>query len=176
MKLVYITLTVIAVAAGILTYVFLNTEKVIEKIVESPDEAETMNNDNDEIAEDVEVIVGNIPSSEEVAEEFADDMPENKVKKAMHHMSHQKITADRKWGKIFITEGRIKRLIDVVEANEYENKTIYLSILERWESGDFSRADEDHNTIWKLQGGTIGRATGLMTEEEENRYIKEHFE
>ncbi|WP_408640759.1 DUF6241 domain-containing protein [Salipaludibacillus keqinensis] len=49
-------------------------------------------------------------------------------------------------------------------------------MLERWEEGDFSQADDDHNAIWRLQGGTKGYAEGLLTEEEEKQYIENTFD
>ncbi|MDX1771457.1 MAG: DUF6241 domain-containing protein, partial [Planococcaceae bacterium] len=44
-----------------------------------------------------------------------------------------------------------------------------------WEEDDFSRVDEDHNIIWSLQNGTVGRATGILTYEEELRFISKYF-
>ncbi|MFC0560742.1 DUF6241 domain-containing protein [Halalkalibacter alkalisediminis] len=48
-----------------------------------------------------------------------------------------------------------------VEENEYINETTYLGILSRWSIGDFSREVHDYDSIWQLQGGTIGKSTGL---------------
>ncbi|MFV8828220.1 DUF6241 domain-containing protein [Alkalihalobacterium sp. APHAB7] len=42
--------------------------------------------------------------------------------------------------------------------------------------GDFSQAVYDHNVIWEIQGGTVGKATRLLTEEEEREYIQMYFE
>ena len=43
-------------------------------------------------------------------------------------------------------------------------------------SSDFSQVDQDHNTVWRLQGGTIGEATGILTPKEEQAYIESHKE
>ncbi|WP_268872885.1 DUF6241 domain-containing protein [Neobacillus fumarioli] len=51
----------------------------------------------------------------------------------------------------------------------------YKDILERWAAGDFSQIDKDHNTIWDLQGGTIGKATGMATPKEEMAFIEKNF-
>ncbi len=72
---------------------------------------------------------------------------------------------------------RIERLIEVVELNKdkYEHDELYLQILNRWKNNDFSQADKDHNAIWTLQGGNVGRATGVLTFEEEKEFIKKHY-
>lgn len=91
----------------------------------------------------------------------------------IHGMSHQKVKADQKWGFYEINSTRIQWLLDGLEVAETQltNPDIYRNILERWNNGDFSKADEDHNTIWKLQGGTIGAADGILSPEEEQTYI-----
>ncbi len=50
------------------------------------------------------------------------------------------------------------------------NEDVYRDILERWADGDFSRVDQDHNAIWNMQNGTIGKATGILNAEEEKVY------
>lgn len=74
----------------------------------------------------------------------------------------------KKWGSIEPTQGRIARLLEVVQENRdvYENSGLYLSILERWQENVFSNVVENHNKIRNLQNGTIGKATRLLTEEE----------
>lgn len=106
---------------------------------------------------------------------FPMEMGEAGVQDAIHHMSHQKVYADVKWGRLEITEERIDRLLEVIEANNYRHESLYLEILRRWEAGDFSKAVEDHNSIWRLQGGTIGEAQRLYTPEEEEAYVEENF-
>lgn len=114
---------------------------------------------------------------EPIEEEFPLDMEERLVQRAVHRMSHQKVYADKKWGALLITEERIERLLEVVNTNKtsYNHASIYIDILERWKEGDFSRADKDHNAIWDLQGGTIGRATRILDNKEEQDYIEETF-
>nr|WP_239585879.1 DUF6241 domain-containing protein [Bacillus mesophilus] len=92
-------------------------------------------------------------------------------------MSHQKVKADEKWGTIRITPERISRLIQIVELHKSElnHADLYLRILTRWANDDFSQADKDHNAIWKLQNGNIGEATRVLTPQEEQKFIKKHF-
>lgn len=113
-----------------------------------------------------------------VAEEFPLDMSEEKIRDAIHGMSHQKVKAEKKWGFIPLTSQRVKRLIEVVKENQstYKNSTTYLEILERWANNDFSQVDKDHNTIWELQNGNVGRATGILSHEEEMEFIQEYYD
>ena len=76
-----------------------------------------------------------------------------------------------------MTQERIERLIEVVEGNKssYNDSKLYLEILNRWADNDFSRADKDHNAVWSLQGGNVGRAKGIISFEEEKDFIKEHY-
>lgn len=113
-----------------------------------------------------------------VETEFPFTMEESEVQDAIHSMSHQKVEAKPKWGFLPMTDERINRLIDVVGHNksEYgESTEVYLNILIRWSNNEISRVDQDHNIIWSMQGGTIGRATGILTPEQELAYIKKHF-
>lgn len=112
-----------------------------------------------------------------IEEEFPSAMPEHAVQSAIHGMSHQKVHAEDKWGFLPMTQERIERLIVVVEANKksYNNPETYLKILNRWSKSDFSHADFDHNLIWDLQDGTVGRAYGTLSIEEERDFIKKHF-
>lgn len=112
-----------------------------------------------------------------IAEEFPLNMTEKEVMNAIHSMSHQKVIADKKWGAIPLTTERVNRLIEAVEGNRsgYANSKLYLDILTRWANGDFSRVDSDHNAIWNLQGGTVGKATGIASPQEEKEFIEEKF-
>ncbi len=125
-----------------------------------------------------EVIEIKEEKAEPVEKEFPDDMTEYAVQDAIHGMSHQKVRAEDKWGFIPLTAERVNRLIAVVEKNKdkYEKSTLYLGILNRWKNNDFSQADLEHNAIWDLQHGTIGKATGILTPEEEKAFIEEHFD
>lgn len=110
-----------------------------------------------------------------VTEEFPSSMEEYGVQEAIHAMSHQKVKAEDKWGFLPMTQVRINRLIEVVEANNYISGIVYLDILNRWLSSDFTRADKDHNVIWDLQEGSIGKASRVLSANEERKFIKEHF-
>ncbi|CAM4204320.1 DUF6241 domain-containing protein [Lacicoccus alkaliphilus] len=99
--------------------------------------------------------------------QFADDL---------HHMTHQKVTASQKWGHLEITDERIEEMYETAEASDYTYRDFYMRALEAWMEGDFSNAVQVHNTIWNEQNGNVGKARGLMTEEEEREYKERHFE
>ncbi|MDN3019749.1 DUF6241 domain-containing protein [Paenibacillus sp. BSR1-1] len=116
-------------------------------------------------------------NSEEIAKDFPSNMSEDDIRDAIHLMSHQKVVADKKWGAIPLTKKRVNRLLEVVKENQanYKNTDIYYSILKRWAKGDFSRVDEDHNEIWDLQEGTVGKAKRIASSKEERDFIEENF-
>lgn len=45
---------------------------------------------------------------------------------------------------------------NILNGSTFETKEELLAIAERWINKD------DHNYFWKLQGGNIGKATGVM--------------
>lgn len=136
----------------------------------------------------VSVSVGTVPTGEKVVQvheqtkkvnrEFSFSMSENDIQQAIHNMSHQKVLADKKWGALPLTPERVKRLLQVVETNkkEYENADIYLNILKSWEKGDFNYVVMNHNAIWELQGGTVGKAYSQAYPEEEMEFIQENYD
>jgi hypothetical protein len=110
-----------------------------------------------------------------IEEELPGEMKEKQVQDVIHQMSHQKIKAEKKWGFIPLTRERVDRLIEIVNINQYEHGDVYLDILKEWKEGNFTYIDGDHNTIWVLQDGNVGKATGVLTMEEEMEYIKQHY-
>ncbi|TDL80958.1 DUF6241 domain-containing protein [Peribacillus frigoritolerans] len=113
-----------------------------------------------------------------IEEEFPMNLSEISVQDAIHGMSHQKIRAKDKWGFIPLTAERVERLTAVVESNinVYKHANVYYDILSRWSKNDFSMVDEDHNAIWEMQNGNIGKATGILSVEQEREFIEKHFE
>jgi Family of unknown function (DUF6241) len=99
-------------------------------------------------------------------------LSENLVQQYIHAMSHQKVQAKEKWSFFKITDERIDFLFNQLEINKYEHENLYESILKSWKEGDFSEADIHHNRVWKLQEGTIGEATGVLSPEAEETYLQ----
>lgn len=93
----------------------------------------------------------------------------------IHKMTHQKVKAQVKWGSLEITEERINNMLTTAEESVYQYKDFYIETLSAWQRGDFTNAVQVHNVIWKSQDGSIGIATGLLTEREEMEYKAQHF-
>ncbi|WP_226585034.1 DUF6241 domain-containing protein [Halobacillus litoralis] len=99
-------------------------------------------------------------------------LTDGKYKDYIHFMSHQKVKADKKWGFIEIHPDRINWLLSGLDQVELRHEDVYKNILTKWQNGDFSTADNDHNQIWNLENGTVGKATGLLSITEEAEYIE----
>ncbi|WP_213810490.1 DUF6241 domain-containing protein [Jeotgalicoccus sp. WY2] len=91
-------------------------------------------------------------------------------------MTHQKVKAEIKWGSLEITKERINNMLTTAEKSDYQYKDFYIETLSAWQQGDFTNAVQVHNVIWKSQDGSIGIATGLLTEKEEMEYKAKHFD
>lgn len=148
-----------------------SAEEQPEKTTETSNETETVpavaqEKDNEE-TEDLNPFGDNVQP---------EDMTVIDTEDYIHEMSHQKVVADVKWGFYEITDDRIDWLLEVVQQKDFPNKKVYEGILTRWKKDDFSNIVEDHNSIWRLQGGTIGKATGVLSEEEEQAYISNNKE
>jgi hypothetical protein len=102
------------------------------------------------------------------------ELTDKEYQKYIHGMAHQKVKADEKWTFFEIHPARISWLLEHVETNELEHENVYKNILSRWSKGDFSNAVHDHNAIWEMQRGTVGKATRVLSPEEESTYLKEN--
>ncbi|MEK6266541.1 MAG: DUF6241 domain-containing protein [Clostridium sp.] len=87
------------------------------------------------------------------------------VYREVHTMANSIVIANDVWGQKAITKENISALSDEIQEEDYESdvKTQLLAILNRWNTGNFSQADEDHNYVWEKLGGSTGRATGVDT-------------
>ncbi|RLQ97512.1 DUF6241 domain-containing protein [Falsibacillus albus] len=101
---------------------------------------------------------------------------EGEVLDIMNQMTHQKIKASDKWGAVEMTDEHIQQVKEVVEKSDFKHRDLLLSILNKWSAGDFSTVDEDHNKVWLLQHGNIGRAYGILSKEQEQQFIENNFE
>lgn len=89
--------------------------------------------------------------------------PEEKVYDIMHRMANTKIIAenDKIWGELPIDSDSLGDIRDLVSEIDYPDRNYLLEVINRWEDGDFSQADEEHNYFWTKLGGTIGKAIGV---------------
>ncbi|MEK5101644.1 DUF6241 domain-containing protein [Cytobacillus sp. FSL M8-0252] len=75
-----------------------------------------------------------------------------------------------------MSEQAIEEVKKTIENNQFEHEEELLTILDKWCKEDFSNVDNDHNYFWSLQNGTIGKATGILSPEEEEAFIEKYFE
>ncbi|PLR67062.1 MULTISPECIES: DUF6241 domain-containing protein [Bacillaceae] len=157
---------ILACCAGI-TFLILN-DMILQKPVQTEEQVSKVINESADKLNEVDL-------SKNPFQDGMDTISEDQIQKYLHGMSHQKVEAKDKWSHYEITEERILYLIKQIESDaDIEHSDLYLDILSRWLKNDFSRADKDHNAIWSLQGGTIGKATGILSEEEEMQYLTEN--
>ena len=135
--------------------------------------------DEDRISEVAEGIVQQEETTEDVeaSEQEEGEMKEGEVQTYLHRMTHQKIVAEEKRGAIEMSPQNIQNMLTIVRENagNYEHSDFYEESLTAWEQGDFSNAVTVHNTIWNWHDGTVGKATGLMTPQQEADYVNENF-
>ena len=74
-----------------------------------------------------------------------------------------------------MSEANIDELIEILEAKHYKSDDRIMMIAMKWKEGDFSKVHSDHNYFWRLKGGTIGVAYGIMSPEEEAEFVKNNF-
>ncbi|HET7579880.1 MAG TPA: DUF6241 domain-containing protein [Bacillales bacterium] len=105
------------------------------------------------------------------------DWTETKIMRTLHEMTHQKIESIQKWGAVPMTLENVKAMIAIVKQrkNKLDHYDKYMNMLKMWKQGDFSKAALQHNELWRLEGGTVGKAVGLLSEPEEAIYIRQHF-
>ncbi|WP_051314911.1 DUF6241 domain-containing protein [Alteribacter aurantiacus] len=169
-------LLIFTVIVGFSTNYWLDAQH--EANLEETAEAAELTEDHKPVKKEEPLVIEDIvkvPTVDELRERYPFSMEEERMQEVIHHMSHQKVHSSPKWGHILITGETVNHLLKVVERNSYTHEAIYHGILSRWSEEDFSKAVEDHNSIWRLQGGTVGRATRLMTKEEERVYVERHF-
>ena len=129
-----------------------------------------------EVSADTDTDTASAETDETNGEQTA-DMEEGKLQTYLHQMTHQKIVADKKRGAIEMSEENIANMLKIVKENKehYRHGDFYEETLVAWQNGDFSNAVTVHNTIWNWHNGSVGRATGLMSAEQEAEYVKKNF-
>ena len=111
----------------------------------------------------------------EFAESVPKDASENALWAMMHKMTHQKVVASEKWGLIRMNDESIAKAEEILLASDFNSREDLLQIIERWKNGQFDQVDEEHNFIWGMQGGSIGEARGILTEQQEQEFIENNF-
>ncbi|MEI5906974.1 DUF6241 domain-containing protein [Bacillus spongiae] len=100
---------------------------------------------------------------------------QEEVIEIMHNMTHQKVKAEKKWGAIPMSDNTINQVYEFISTSNFSKKDDLLRITEKWKNGDFSSIVQDHNYFWEYQGGTVGKAYGVMSSQEEATFIENNF-
>lgn len=121
-------------------------------------------------------IVAEQPKAEEpiveTTEHKDDILTDNKGKASlymlicyMHEMANTLVIAedDQRWGFREINEANINIVYDTAMAldDSDSDKARFVAISQRWKNHDFSKIVEEHNTVWALLGGNVGKANGI---------------
>ncbi|MFJ5763607.1 DUF6241 domain-containing protein [Neobacillus sp. NPDC093182] len=101
---------------------------------------------------------------------------EEDVLEILHNMTHQKVRSEEKWGFVHINEVNLLAVKEVLQENPAFNQNInMLSIVTEWLNNDFSDIVAEHNSIWKMKNGSVGKAYGILSPSEEAALVKEQF-
>ncbi|PAV29690.1 hypothetical protein CIL05_09970 [Virgibacillus profundi] len=178
--IIIICVVVLLGAVGWGAYKWLSKQENAQ--VNNEESSEENEAEREELAEQREEIQGVI--TEENLTEFNEkglnpfgqekqknELTDNTYQEYIHGMSHQKVKANKKWGFYEIHPQRIEWLLDGLDEVDVKHENVYRDILGKWNAGDFATADHDHNAIWELQEGTVGRATGILSAGEEQEYV-----
>lgn len=165
----------ILVIGSFVTIIYFDFNGFSFNVKDSPNLEEDITGNNEVIQMDIE----KEPKKQEYLNPFnqkqkQEELTDRHYQDYIHKMSHQKVIADTKWGFYLITDERIEWLLESLEItyDSLDDGKIYRDILSKWKNGDFSKVDQDHNMIWNIQGGSIGKATGILNKEEEENYIE----
>ncbi|MED0961977.1 PRK06770 family protein [Bacillus paramycoides] len=157
----------IGVTLGLLHFATNSADKKISKEKDMSEYKEVPKEEEESITAQIDGVFMNLPITESSSEE--------EVMTAMHHMSHQKVIAQKKWGVIPMSRKNAEKVRDILNSSNFEKKSELLEIAERWVKGDYSQIQYDHNYFWKAQGGTVGRATGVLDLKSEKEFVSNNF-
>ena len=109
-----------------------------------------------------------------------DDIPsEQHFMNTLHGMTHQKVHAEEKWTLVEMTDARIDDMLAILDqvegTGEYEHYDLYEQALMKWKNGNFENAVYVHNELWSLNNGSVGRASRLLSADEEQAFVDEHY-
>lgn len=179
MKKAMLFIGIVLASTIIIMFIAFNVVKMLDKKmintedeeIEEIEESEVQSSITDDDLEETEEKDLN-PFGEEKKLEYLDD---NDYANYIHGMSHQKVMSQEKWINYEMTQERIDWLLEGLENSKVPNAEVYKDILVRWQAGDFSQAVNDHNTVWAIQGGTIGEAYDLLSDKDEKDFIKDKY-
>lgn len=181
-KTIIIVLSSLVVVGSVAWGTYSWLDNYSQKKAITTTEAKEKEQTEKQLQENREDIMGTITEEDLVAfkEDGLNPFGESTTSKALtdytyqeyiHGMSHQKVKASKKWGFYEIHPSRIQWLLEGLDKVELDREATYREILKKWNNENFSSIDVDHNTVWSLQNGTVGKATGILSAGEEQAYV-----
>lgn len=166
-SIVGLAVLTIGITLGLIHFVTKSADKKTSAEVETSEYKEAPKEEEESITAQIDGVFMNLPITESSSEE--------EVLTAMHHMSHQKVIAQKKWGVIPMSRKNAEKVRDILNNSNFEKKAELLAIAERWVKGDYSQIVLDHNYFWSTQGGTVGKATGVLDLASEKEFVSNNF-
>ena len=68
---------------------------------------------------------------------------QEEVMDVMHHMTHQKVIAEEKWGAVEMNSENINAVYEIVVDSDFMLKGDLLNIVTGWKEGNFNSAEEE---------------------------------
>jgi hypothetical protein len=102
---------------------------------------------------------------------------ELEVVNMMHEMVNTLIIAEdnKIWGKKEVNKDSVLELLNMIESTEdFNKKVIVTEIAKNWEMGNFDNVVLDHNIVWGILDGTVGKANevNVAAVAEAKKYLK----
>lgn len=186
MKPLIIIISILVISGlGVFGYLKMNEKITVEKEDQSDEKkANAVTKKDPKAGDHREEIEGTV--TQEELEQYKEEgknpfgesiqgkqLRDSDVQEYIHGMTHQKVIAEKKWGFYEIHPTRIEWLLKAVNesSDRLISSDVYKEILTKWQEGNFAEVDQDHNTIWNIQGGTVGKATGIMSKDDEAEYV-----
>ncbi|GIO24301.1 DUF6241 domain-containing protein [Oceanobacillus sp. J11TS1] len=179
-KILIVSIIILIVAIGAGIAFFMNSMDAAEEQLSPEEYMETGGSEEnaEEVTEEekteLEEVLDGI-EKEKLKLNIHEDSTQEEAVKVMHEMVHQKVRAEEKWGRVPMHPETIDQVYNVISNSNFDNKHELLLIAESWKDGNFDAAHFDHNYLWSLQGGTIGKAYENLPINEEIQYIKDSF-
>lgn len=166
-SIVGLVVLTIGITLGLIHFATKSADKKTSAEVETSEYKEAPKEEEESITAQIDGVFMNLPITESSSEE--------EVLTAMHHMSHQKVIAQKKWGVIPMSRKNAEKVRDILNNSNFVKKAELLAIAERWVKGDYSQIVLDHNYFWSTQGGTVGKATGVLDLASEKEFVSNNF-
>lgn len=164
-------ITAAAVISVVMT-IFQNAKNYEERRESRSTPVEILNKDDEEAEmEEQTSEIGGVQDETGLTQ----NSTQEEVMDVMHHMTHQKVIAEEKWGAVEMNSENINAVYDIVVDSDFMLKGDLLNIVSGWKEGNFDNVAQDHNYFWEYQNGTVGKATGILNTDEEAEFIDNNF-